>query len=338
MQGRTTRREVIAGGVGAVAASLVDAEEAMDRHGERELKIGIVGCGEGTHGKVWGELLAQPGGARFGMRPVRVWDADPAASAAFAKATGAEVVSAPADVGKDVDGILMTELFPTRYLELSRPFLEAGRRIFYNRPFAASVADAKRILAMARAHDARVYSASALYHTAAGERARAKLRDLGAIRLFNMTGPTDHLGFYLPHAIAALTSVLGVGVEKVQSVSLEPSGPDAREAIGPVVAYVEYGAKSSHPGARGVVEMIGPGARWYAFVMKLFGAEADGEEIRFEVSYDALLTQMAGFFRTGIEPVGRDVLLEQTAIYYAALQSARKGGRAIRPQELIKGS
>src|SRR6266542_2312805 len=32
---------------------------------DRSLLIGIVGCAEGTHGKVWAELLASPQGKRF---------------------------------------------------------------------------------------------------------------------------------------------------------------------------------------------------------------------------------------------------------------------------------
>jgi len=301
---------------------------------ERPVRIGIVGCSEGTHGKVWAEMLAAAGGDRFGMVPARVWDADPAAAKAVADATGAERVKEPQEVAAGVDGVLITELLPGRYLELSRPFLEAGMRAFYNRPFAGSVADAKEILRLARENGAKVYSASALYHTNAGEEARRKLPGLQPIRLFNMTGASDHLGFYLPHSIAALVSVLGIGVAKVQALSLT-SRPDApQHAQAAVVVYLEYGPDAPIGPARGVVEMIGPDSSWYAFVLKLFGAAAEGDEVHFEVSYDQLLLTMARFFRTGEEPIPHEVLLEKTAIYYAALLSAREGGRAINPAEL----
>jgi hypothetical protein len=75
--------------------------------------------------------------------------------------------------------------------------------------------------------------------------------------------------------------------------------------------------------------MVGAGAKWYGFVLKLFGADAEAEETHFEVSYDRLLETMAGFFRTGDEPIPREVLLEKTAIYYAALDSARQGGAPV---------
>ncbi len=309
----------------------------MAKQDKREVTVGIVGCAEGTHGKVWGEILGQPGGKRFGMRVAKVWDADRTNAEALAKATGAEVVARSADAGRDVDGVLITELLPTRYLELAKPFLEAGKRVFFNRPFAGGIGSAKRILSLADEHGAKVYSASALYHTAAAEKALPKLKDLGQLRLFNMTGASEHLGFYLPHSIAAMVSVLGTGVEKVQALSLQPSAENPQLATSQVVVYLQYGEESAHPGARGVIEMIGPGSKWYAFVLKLYGAEAESEEIHFEVSYDALLLKMAEFFRTGVEPVPHDVLIEKTAIHYAALESARKGGRAIRLQDLLAG-
>jgi hypothetical protein len=329
-----TRRDFIGQSAAAIAATAGGLSDMSDT----PLRLGIVGCAEGTHGKVWAEMLAAPGGERFGMRPARVWDADADTAAALAKATGAQAVSDARQAGEDVDGILITELFPDRYLELSRPFLEAGKRVFYNRPFAGSARDAKHILDTASRHSATVYSASALYHTTAGEQARAKLGALGQVRLFNMTGPTDHLGFYLPHAIAALVSVLGTGIVKVQAVSLQPSSANPHLATRPVVVYVEYGPSAACGPARGVFEMVGPGAKWYAFVLKLFGAETEADEVHFEVSYDMLLHKMAEFFRTGVEPVPHDVLLEKTAVYYAALESARRGGRPVNPHDLLRAA
>lgn len=332
------RREFLQGiaGVavaGATAArNLAEAGEGSTTMLEEtgtSVRVGIVGCGEGTHGKVWAEMLAAPGGERFGILPARVWDDDPSAAEAVAGATGAECVGEPRQVAEGMDGVLITELAPDRYLELSRPFLEAGMRVFYNRPFAGSLADAREILRVAREHGARVYSASALLHTAAGESAVAGLPALGAVRLFHVTGPTDHLGFYLPHCIACLVSVLGTGVARVQAVSLTPRADEPRCAEAPVVVYVEYGADAAVGPVRGTLSMLGPGARWYGFVLKLYGTAGESDETRFEVSYDRLLHSLARFLRTGEEPVAHEVLLETTAIYYAALESAREGGRAV---------
>jgi len=300
------------------------------------LRIGIIGCSESTHGKAWAELLVTPEGRRFGLLPARVWDADPAAAEALARTVGAIAVGDSRDAGSDVDGILITEPLPHRYLELGRPFLQAGRRVFFNRPFAGNVAEAKEIIGLARRHGAKIYSASALFHTTAGEAARRRLPEIAPVRLFNVTGASDHIWFYLPHAIACLVSVLGTGIARVQSVSLEWRADAPLHAVAPAVIYVEYGPEAPTGAARGVVEMIGPESPWYGFNLKLFGAGTEADEVRFEVTYDLLLETMAAFFRTGLEPVPHDIILEQTAVFHAALESARQGGCMVNVADLIR--
>lgn len=303
---------------------------------ESPLRVGIVGCGEGTHGKVWGELLARPDGARFGMKPVWVWDSVPVDAQALADASGASVVRHPASGADQVDGVLITELMPYRYLTLARPFLEKGMRVFLNRPFAGSVDDAHEIVRLAARHGAKVYSASALYHTQAALKAREELKRIQPLRLFNVTGASDHIGYYLPHAIAAMSSVLGTGVAKVRSLRLTTKPEDPHHAAGPVVIFVEYGADASVGPACGTVQMIGPGSSWYGFSMSMFGAHGEAEETRFKVTYDHLLETMAGFFRTGEEPVPREAILEQTCVFYAALASGRKSGACVDVGRMLK--
>ncbi|MBD3176484.1 MAG: hypothetical protein GF320_14995 [Armatimonadia bacterium] len=195
----------------SLAGRVTGRQEDEDMpQGERgPVRVGIVGCGPGTHGEVWARMLASPDGAHLGMVPTKVWDADADTARALAEECGTEAVATHLEAGEDVDGVLITELLPERYLELSRPFLERGMKVFYNRPFAGSIADAKEICRLAKEHGAPVYSASALYHTEAGAAARESLKEWSPVRLFTMTGPTDHIVFYLPHAIAALVSVLG---------------------------------------------------------------------------------------------------------------------------------
>ncbi len=304
---------------------------------EDSLKLGIIGCAEGTHGKVWGELLAKPEGAAYGMRPVKVWDAHPEAARALAAVTGAEVVRHPAMTGEGTDGVMVTELMPYRYLELARPLLQKGMRLFLNRPFAGSVEDAHEIVRLADRHGARIYSASALYHTTESARGKEELQRIQPLRLFNVTGPSDHITFYLPHAIAAMVSVLGTGVARLRSLCLRTRPEDPQHATAPVVVYLEYADDSAVGPAVGTIQMIGPGASWYGFSMSMFGAHGEAQEIRFGVTYEHLLHAMARFFRTGEEPVPRDVILEKTCIFYAARTSARKHGASVDVRALLKG-
>ncbi len=334
------RRQFLSGVAGVAAGALAaragrEGGAAMLAAQGEPLRIGILGCGENTHGRAWGPMLSSPDGARFGMKPTRVWDADPAVARELAEATGATAVEAPERAGEDVDGVLITEAMPDRFLDLAAPFLEAGVRVFLNRPFAGSVADAKAIVRLAEERGAPIYSASALYHTPEGDAAREALPGLAPLRLFNMTGASDSLIWYLPHSIEALVAVLGTGVETVQAVSLHrrPEAPDRAGA--PVVVYIEYAEDSSVGPARGVIETIGPDSSWYAFVLKLYGAATETAEVRFTVTYEHLLLTMAEFFRTGVEPVPHAVILEKTAILYAALRSADKGGVRVSVREML---
>lgn len=301
------------------------------------LRIGIVGCAEHTHGKVWGNLLASEAGARYGMRPVAVWDRDHRAAEALAKVAGAKVVSRPDEAGTDVDGVMITESMPDRYLALSKPFIERGMRVFLNRPFAGSMADAHEIVRLSERHGAKIYSASALYHTQAGQKAREMVKTVEPIRLFSVTGASDHLGFYLPHAIAAMVSVLGTGVRIVRAMSLKAIPEDPQRAAAPVVVYIEYAPEARLGPVRGTVNMIGPAATWYGFTMALFGARGEMDPVHFEVTYDLLLQEMARFFRTGVEPIPREVILEKTAIFYGALASARRNGAPVEVGRLVQG-
>ncbi len=288
------------------------------------MKAGMVGCDRIGHGWAWADMLRQSEQAFIGMRVAKVWDEDRALAEELAELIGAVAVDDRREVAEGTEGILITELFPDRYLELARPFLEAGRRVFFNRPFAGSAADAREIVRLAREHDARIYSASALYHTPAGEAAKARLGEIAPVKLFNMIGPTDHIQFYLPHAIAAVVSVLGPGIERVQAVKLTPREDDPRLSDGPVIVYVEYAS-----GARGVMEMMGLGVDSYAFLLKMFGAKGEADEVRFEVSYVPMLETMREFFATGVEPVAAETLVEMTAVFYAAIESAKEGGKMV---------
>ena len=192
----------------------------------QDVKIGLVGCEKQvTHSWDWAELMASAEGAGIGMRVAKVWDAKRDAAQAFAHAFGAQAVSDLRQVGEDVDGVLITEPLPDRFVTLGRPFLEAGQRVFFNRPFAASMDDAREIVRLAEAYGARIYSGSALHYTDAGDKAREKLADIGDIRLFNATGPTGYTVWYLPHVVACLYSVLGPGVSFVRTLSIDPT-PD----------------------------------------------------------------------------------------------------------------
>ncbi|GAA5787492.1 Gfo/Idh/MocA family oxidoreductase [Chitiniphilus shinanonensis] len=288
------------------------------------LRLGIVGCAPFTHGRMWAEQWRRE--PEHGLVAARLWDDDPAVAAQLAAQLGAEVAATPEAVADGCDGVLITVLDAGRYLELARPHLLAGRRVFLNRPLAGSLPDAREILALADAHDARVYSASALLHTHAAERIRTVLAELGELRFFSVTGPTDTADWYLPHLFACLAGTLGSGLARVLHADLPCIDGDPHRLSGPAIVSVAYRADAAVGPARGVLALVGPGSDWYGFTLKLYGSLGISQDLEFDVGYGLMFAAMRDFFASGAEPLPRALLLEQTAAHYAALRAARQGG------------
>ncbi|TJZ67452.1 Gfo/Idh/MocA family oxidoreductase [Chitiniphilus eburneus] len=295
------------------------------------LRLGIVGCAPFTHGRMWAEQWQRE--PEHGLIAARLWDDDPAIAGQLAERLGASVADSPDAVADDCDGILITVLDADRYLELVRPHLLAGRRVFLNRPLAGNLGDAREILALAEAHGARVYSASALLHTHAAERIRAVLAELGELRFFSVTGPTDTADWYLPHLFACLAGTLGCGLARVLHADLPCIDGDPHRLSGPAIVSVEYGQDAAIGPVRGVLALVGPGSDWYGFTLKLYGSLGISQDLEFDVGYGLMFAAMRDFFATGAEPLPRALMLEQTAAHYAVLRAAREGGPAeIDPQ------
>src|SRR5262245_5424219 len=65
-----------------------------------------------------------------------------------------------------VDGMLIESLEGGVHLERAKPFLQAGLPCFIDKPFACSVADARKIAALSTKHKAPVFSSSSLRYAA----------------------------------------------------------------------------------------------------------------------------------------------------------------------------
>jgi hypothetical protein len=75
---------------------------------------------------------------------------------------GVPLVDRPADMTGKVDGVLVESQKGGVHWERARPFLEAGLPCFVDKPFTCSVADAKKIVALAAKKKVGVFSSSAL--------------------------------------------------------------------------------------------------------------------------------------------------------------------------------
>jgi predicted dehydrogenase len=87
---------------------------------------------------------------REGHQSVAVWDADPAARAAFGELSGATPVAAIEEISVDaIDGAILTGRLPER-IDHALYFLERGVPVYTGKPMAATTADLDRLAAAVR--------------------------------------------------------------------------------------------------------------------------------------------------------------------------------------------
>ena len=78
------------------------------------------------------------------------------------KANGVEIVDSIEELIKKVDVILLETIDGRPHFEQALPVMQAGKRMFIDKPIAASLADVKKIFAASKKYDSPVFSSSAL--------------------------------------------------------------------------------------------------------------------------------------------------------------------------------
>lgn len=227
---------------------------------------------------------------------------------------GVEVVDSIPELCDRVDAILLESVDGRKHLEQVRPVFEAGKRVFIDKPLAASLADAREIARLGREHGVPWWSASSLRYTKAASELRIEgLR--GAITWG--PGPIEpshqlDLSWYGIHPVELLYSLMGPGCVRVRRVYTE--GADAITG--------EW-----KDGRLGVVRTIREGKSGY-------GATAFGaDEVRVSTdaggAYRPLMERIVEFFKSGKPPVPNEETLEIFSFMDAALRSRKAGGEAM---------
>lgn len=168
-----SRRSLLAGGTAAGAAAFRAAGAS-----QTPLRVGCLNVWSYSHLKdLWAPLMNPRPGSKdaplTGMRITHCWDIEPDRAREFAKQYGCETVRDFDGMLGKVDGIISGGYYehPWNHI-LHQPYLEAGLPNLINRPFANSLAKARRIIEMARKHGATILTPSAHELNEATARAR----------------------------------------------------------------------------------------------------------------------------------------------------------------------
>lgn len=296
----------------------------------KPLRLGVVGY-EG-HGSVWTNDLNGGVGDKIGMKVTKLWHREPIPEETRTK-YGFEVVSKPEDLVGQVDGVIIAEELPHRYRELAEPFIRAGMKTFLNRPLAGSAKDADALLRLSRECKNPIFAASLLAVDPDVFKAREERTKFEPLKVVNVTGPSNHFWWYVPHAISALVTVLGPGIEEIQTHDFAWDQKDVTFA-NPLIIFYRYAKDSPVGPVRGTIQVV-PCIQpddWYGFRMKMYGHK-ESPEYSFmqpkpnESTWMPVYQAMSAFFREGKRPLSDQELFEVPLV----LDMIKKSGLEKRP-------
>jgi predicted dehydrogenase len=238
------------------------------------------------------------------------------------KNQGVEIVNSIEELLSKVDVVLLETVDGRKHLEQALPVIKAGKRMFIDKPVAASLADAITIFEAAKKNNVPVFSSSSLrYIVGAKEIGEGKI---GKVLGVDTYGPAaiekthPDLFWYGVHGIEALFALMGAGCKSMIRVNT----PDTDMLVG----TWSDGRIGSYRGTRTGMGNFGG---------IVFGEK--GDEVLGEFKgYNPLLEKVIEFFRTGVVPVSPEETLEIVAFMEAADVSKMNGGASVELQSIFE--
>ncbi|MDD4645539.1 MAG: Gfo/Idh/MocA family oxidoreductase [Bacteroidales bacterium] len=238
------------------------------------------------------------------------------------KKLGVEIVGAIGELLEKVDVVLLETNDGRRHLEQALPVLKAGKRMFIDKPIAASLADAMAIFDAAKQYNVPIFSASSLRYIQGME--EVKKGEVGKVLGAEAYSPSPvektHPDFfwYGIHGVETLFTAMGTGCKTVTRVHTEDTDV--------VTGIWEDGRIGSFRGLRAEKKDYGGG---------IFGDKAI-KYLGTYNGYNPLLKEIIRFFQTGIVPVQPEETLEILTFMEAADLSKAKGGVPVSMDDVMK--
>jgi len=239
-------------------------------------------------------------------------------------AMGVEIVDSVESLVSKVDAVLLESNDGRVHLEQIQPVLKAGKPVFIDKPIAASLVDAIKILDAAEKAKVPVFSASSLRFGAATQAVRngsiGKVKSAETFSPVNIEPTHPDLFWYGIHGCESLYTVMGTGCESVKR-SLTEDGKVQVTGIwrdGRTGVFLQENGKDR----------------------KGYGGVAHGEKGDAVVGaydgYDVLLFAILDMFRTGIAPVTANETIELYTFMEAADESKRRDGAEVKLAEVLE--
>jgi hypothetical protein len=202
-----------------------------------------------------------------------------------------------------------------KHLKQALPVIKAGKRMFIDKPVAASLTDAVSIFDAVKQFNTPVFSTSFVRYITGKE--EISTEETGNVPAADIYGPADyevtHLGlfWYGVHGIELLFSLMGTGCKSVISISSDNTDL--------LVGNWKDGRVGTYRGTRLWNRNFGGIA--YCEKKNIVFGEYEG--------YTSLLKEIVRFFRTGVVPISPEETLEIVAFMEAARTSRQKFGLCV---------
>lgn len=237
------------------------------------------------------------------------------------QAMGVEIVDSIAELLPRVDAVLLETNDGRPHLRQALPVLKAGKRMFIDKPMAASLVDVIAIFEAAKHYGVPLFSTSALR--------------------------------YGKGTVAAHQGSIGpiVGCDTHCSCPLEPTHPDlfwyGIHGVEPLFAVMGTGCKSvsrTHTAGEDLAVGVWEGGRIGSFRgmrvgKSTYGGLAFGTTGTLEVGtyggYEPLVVIIVDFFRHGVPPITAEETIEIFAFMEAADLSKARNGTPVKIADLI---
>ena len=238
------------------------------------------------------------------------------------KKLGVKIVNSIEELLAEVDVVLLETNDGRLHLQQALPVMKAGKRMFIDKPIAASLADTIAIFRMAEHYKVPVFSSSSLrYIAGVREIAEGSVgKVLGADTYSPATIEKTHpdLFWYGVHGVETLFTVMGIGCRSVTRTFTENTdkvvGIWLDNRIG-TFRGIRYG-RADYGGT-------------------IFGEK--GITVLGKYSgYNPLLAEIVRFFQTGIPPVNPEETIEIFAFMAAAEESKRQKGVPVFLEKVIR--
>ncbi|MGX5816569.1 Gfo/Idh/MocA family protein [Chitinophaga lutea] len=231
------------------------------------------------------------------------------------KKLGVEEVKTMDELLAKCDCLLVESNDGRPHMRQALPALKAGKRVFIDKPLAASLAEGMAIFAAAKQYNGAVFSCSSLRYMESAQQVAGG--SIGKVNGADTYSPCalekTHTDFfwYGIHGVETLYTLMGTGCSTVSRTHAEKTDV--------AVGLWEDGRIGTFRGNRNGKSEYGGTA---------FGEKGNAVLGPFK-GYEPLVVKIAEFFRTGVSPVPEAETLEILAFMEAADESKRRGGKPV---------